>query len=44
MNIKEQIQKRGFTIIQVAALITNKNGEKVITQSFSPKKIHLLTN
>lgn len=33
MNIKEQIQKRGFTISQVAALMTNKNGEKGITQS-----------
>lgn len=33
MNIKEQIQKRGFTISQVAALMTNKQGEKGITQS-----------
>ena len=33
MNIKEQIQKRGFTVSQVAALMTNKNGEKGITQS-----------
>lgn len=33
MNIKEQIQKRGFTISQVAALMTNKNGGKGITQS-----------
>lgn len=33
MNIKEQIQSRGFTISQVAALMTNKNGEKGITQS-----------
>ena len=27
MNIKEQIQKRGFTVSQVAALMTNKKGE-----------------
>ena len=33
MNIKEQIQKRGFTVSQVAALMTNKKGEKCITQS-----------
>ena len=33
MNIKEQIQKRGFTVSQVATLMTNKNGEKGITQS-----------
>lgn len=33
MNIKEQIQKRGFTVSQVAALMTNKKGEKGITQS-----------
>ena len=33
MNIKDQIQKRGFTISQVASLMTNKNGEKGITQS-----------
>ena len=33
MSIKEQIQKRGFTVSQVAALMTNKNGEKGITQS-----------
>ena len=33
MNIKEQIQKRGFTVRQVAALMTNKKGEKGITQS-----------
>lgn len=33
MNIKEQIQSKGFTISQVAALMTNKNGEKGITQS-----------
>ncbi|MDD3038611.1 helix-turn-helix transcriptional regulator [Bacteroides sp.] len=33
MNIKEQIQNKGFTISQVAALMTNKNGEKGITQS-----------
>lgn len=33
MNIKERIQSRGFTISQVAALMTNKNGEKGITQS-----------
>lgn len=33
MNIKEQIQRRGFTISQVAALMINKNGEKGITQS-----------
>ena len=33
MSIKEQIQKRGFTISQVAALMTNKNGKKGITQS-----------
>ena len=33
MNIKEQIQSKGFTISQVAALMTNKNGDKGITQS-----------
>ena len=33
MSIKEQIQKRGFTISQVAALMTNKNGEKGMSQS-----------
>lgn len=33
MNIKEHIQNKGFTISQVAALMTNKNGEKGITQS-----------
>lgn len=33
MNIKEQIQSRGFTISQVASLMTNKNGEKGISQS-----------
>lgn len=33
MNIKEQIQKRGFTVSQIAALMTNKKGEKGITQS-----------
>ena len=33
MNIIEQIQKRGFTVSQVAALMTNKKGEKGITQS-----------
>lgn len=33
MNIKEQIQKRGFTVSQVAALMTDKKGEKGITQS-----------
>ena len=33
MNIKEQIQQRGFTVSQVAALMTNKKGEKGITQS-----------
>lgn len=33
MNIKEQIQSKSFTISQVAALMTNKNGEKGITQS-----------
>lgn len=33
MNIKDQIQKRGFTISQVAALMTNKSGEQGITQS-----------
>ena len=33
MNIKEQIQKRGFTVSQAAALMTNKKGEKGITQS-----------
>lgn len=33
MNIKEQIQKSGFTVSQVAALMTNKKGEKGITQS-----------
>lgn len=33
MNIKEKIQKKGFTVSQVATLMTNKNGEKGITQS-----------
>lgn len=33
MSIKEQIQKRGFTISQVAAMMTNKNGEKGMSQS-----------
>ena len=33
MSIKEQIQKRGFTISQVAALMSNKNGEKGMSQS-----------
>lgn len=33
MNIKEKIQSRGFTVSHVAALMTNKNGEKGITQS-----------
>lgn len=33
MNVKEKIQSRGFTVSQVAALMTNKNGEKGITQS-----------
>lgn len=33
MSIKEQIQKRGFTVSQVAALMTNKNGGKGISQS-----------
>lgn len=33
MNIKEQIQKKGFTISQVASLMTNKKGEKGISQS-----------
>jgi len=33
MNIKEHIQNKGFTISQVASLMTNKSGEKGITQS-----------
>lgn len=33
MTIKEKIQERGFTVSQVAALMTNKNGVKGITQS-----------
>lgn len=33
MSIKEQIQKRGFTISQIASLMTNKNGDKGISQS-----------
>jgi len=33
MDIKGQIQRKGFTISKVASLMTNKQGEKGITQS-----------
>lgn len=43
MNIKEQIQKRGFTVSQVATLMTNKNEEitKLLLQC-DTLKAHLL--
>ena len=33
MDIKGKIQKRGFTISQVASMMSNKNGDKGISQS-----------
>ena len=40
MGIKEKIQERGFTISQVAALMTNKNGEKGVSQPTSSQIIN----
>lgn len=33
MSIKDCIQSKGYTISQVASLMTNKNGGKGVTQS-----------